>query len=223
MYNKLIITEYYFTYNNTNTIFFAICKEVCYNKVLGEKMSFKPRLTVQDHLLIKEMALRGEKLDVIAKSVSTPVSRQRIKQITQKLNIDSFFIRQKQQEKEHTEKMFKKWGSQWDNKVHRKSLIYQIMREKFRAKKANAVRTGIEFTIDFGELTFPTHCPILGTELDYFSEQRTENTVSFDKINPLKGYVTGNVVIISWRANRIKNDGTLKEHQKIVEFLKSIL
>jgi hypothetical protein len=93
------------------------------------------------------------------------------------------------------------------------------MREKFRAKKANAIRVGIEFTIEFGELTFPTHCPILGIELDYFSEQRTENTVSFDKINPTTGYVSGNVVILSWRANRIKNDGTAEEHRKIADFL----
>jgi len=182
-------------------------------------MPFKSRLTDHDHQLIKTLAMQGEKLEVIAKAVSFPVSRQRIKQITKKLNIDSFSIRQEQKQKELNSKMFKKWGSQWDNKEHRKSLIYQIMREKFRAKKANAIRVGIEFTIEFGELTFPTHCPILGIELDYFSEQRTENTVSFDKINPTKGYVSNNVVILSWRANRIKNDGTAEEHQKIADFL----
>lgn len=182
-------------------------------------MPFKPRLTKEDKQLIKTMALAGEKLETIAKAVSTPVSRQRIKQITQQLNIDSFAIRQEQNQKELNDKMFKKWGPQWDNKEHRKSLIYQTMREKFRKKKANALRSGVEFTVEFGELTFPTHCPILGTELDYFAEHRAENTVSFDRINPSKGYVSGNVVVISWRANRIKNDGTADEHQKIADFL----
>lgn len=182
-------------------------------------MVFKARLTPQDHALIKEMALRGEKLETIAKSVSVPVSRQRIKQLTKTFNIDSFGIRQQQLEKEHTDKMFKKWGPQWGNKEHRKSLIYQTMRDKFRKKKANAIRNGIEFTVDFGELTFPTHCPILGIELDYFTEKMQENSISFDRINPQKGYVSGNVVIISWRANRIKNDGTADEHQKIADFL----
>ena len=179
-------------------------------------MSFKPRLTKEDRQLIKTLALQGEKLEVIAKSVSTPVSRQRIKQITQQLNIDSFEIRR---EKELNDKMFKKWGPQWDNKEHRKSLIYQTMREKFRKKKANATKTGTEFTVNFGELEFPTHCPILGIELDYFAENRSENTVSFDRIDSNKGYVSGNVVVISWRANRIKNDGTADEHQKIADFL----
>jgi hypothetical protein len=182
-------------------------------------MGFKSRLTPQDHAKIKEMALRGEKLEVIGKSLSIPVTRQRIKQLTLKFNIDSFGIRQTQLQKEHNEKMFKKWGPAWADKEHRKSLIYQTMREKFRAKKANASRAGFEFTIDFGELTFPTHCPILGIELDYFSENRAENTVTFDRINSDKGYISGNVAIISWRANRIKNDGTADEHQKIADFL----
>lgn len=182
-------------------------------------MAFTKRLTPEDHAKIKEMAKQGQKLDVIAKSLSIAVSRQRIKQLTQKYGIDSFAIRKEIVQKELNDKMFKKWGSQWANKEYRKSLIYQTMREKFSRKKANAQKSGIEFEINFGELTFPTHCPILGIELDYFSDGRVENSVSFDRIDPKKGYVSGNVVIVSWRANRIKNDGSADEHQKIADFL----
>jgi hypothetical protein len=182
-------------------------------------MPFQKRLTPQDHAVIKEMANRGEKLDVIAKSLSSPVSRQRIKQLTQKFGIDSFAIRKETVQKELNDKMFKKWGSKWADKEYRKSLIYQTMREKFSRKKANAQRQGLEFTVEFGELTFPTHCPILGIELDYFAEFRSEYSVSFDRIDPNKDYVSGNVVVVSWRANRIKNDGSAEEHQKIANFL----
>jgi hypothetical protein len=182
-------------------------------------MPFYRRLTSEDYDLIKTLALQGEKLEDIAKQLSTPVSRQRVKQITQQLGIDSFKIRQAKKAEELHEKMFSKWGQHWDNKKFRKSAIYQAMREKFRAKKANALRIGKEFTIEFGELTFPTHCPILGIELDYFSDSRTENSVTFDRVDPTKGYISGNVVIISWRANRIKNDGTAEEHQKIAKFM----
>lgn len=183
-------------------------------------MVFRTNLTEADHQLIKSLALQGEKLENIANQLSVKVSRQRIKQLTQKYGIDSFKIRQEKQQKEHNAKMFKKWGADWDKKEFRKSLIYQTMRAKFRQKKANAQRTGIEFTIDFGELEFPTHCPVLGIELDYFNDKRAENSVSFDQIIPGLGYVTGNVVIMSWRANRIKNDGTLQEHEQIVKFMK---
>jgi hypothetical protein len=184
-------------------------------------MSFKPRLTKEDHQLIEEMALRGEKLEVIAKSLSIPVTRQRIKQITLKLGIDSFSIRRVQKDAELHDKMFKKWGSNWKDKTTRKSYIYQEMRAKFRAKKANAMRVGIEFNVNFGDLEFPTHCPVLGIELDYFADRRAENAVSFDRLDSSKGYVHGNVAIISWRANRIKNNGTAEEHQKIADFMRS--
>jgi hypothetical protein len=182
-------------------------------------MPFKSTLTKTDLDVIKSLALKGEKLRTIALAVNNKVSYQRIQQLLKSFGIDSFNIRRKQNEAELNEKMFKKWGSKWNNKEHRKSLIYQTMREKFRKKKANATKTGAEFTVDFGELTFPTHCPILGIELDYFAENRAENTVSFDRIDSNKGYISGNVVVVSWRANRIKNDGTADEHQKIADFL----
>lgn len=182
-------------------------------------MAIKSKLTPEDYVLIEKLAKQGEKLEAIAQQLSTVVSRQRIKQITSKLGIDSFKIRQGKLEKEHNDKMFKKWGPEWNNKNMRKSLIYQTMRAKFRQKKANATREGTVFTIDFGELEFPTHCPVLNIELDYFNDFRSENSVSFDQIIPGKGYVSGNVIIMSWRANRIKNDGTLQEHQMIVDFM----
>jgi hypothetical protein len=98
------------------------------------------------------------------------------------------------------------------------------MRAKFRTKKANSVRNNIEFTIDFGDLTFPTHCPVLGLELDYFTEQGwTDYSPSFDRVDPTKGYTKENVVIISMRANRIKNNGSAEEHEKIAAFIRQHL
>lgn len=183
-------------------------------------MPFYRRLTEEDYDLVKTLALQGEKLEDIAKQLSTAVSRQRIKQITQQFGIDSFSIRQTKKAEALNSRMFAKWGKEWNNKQFRKSAIYQTMREKFRAKKANAIKSGKEFTIEFGDLVFPTHCPVLGLELDYFNDTRAENTVTFDRVDPSKGYIKGNVVMISWRANRIKNDGTAEEHLQIANFMK---
>lgn len=183
-------------------------------------MPFYRRLTEADYDLIKTLALQGEKLEDIAKQLSTPVTRQRVKQITQKFGIDSFKIRQSKNAEQLNAQMFAKWGKHWNDKEFRKSAIYQAMREKFRSKKANAIKSGKEFTIDFGDLTFPTHCPVLGLELDYFCDGKQENSVTFDRVDPSKGYIKGNVVMISWRANRIKNDGTAEEHLRIAHFMK---
>ena len=60
---------------------------------------------------------------------------------------------------------------------------------------------------------------LLGIELDYFAEVRKEASASFDRVDNTKGYIPGNVLVISWRANRIKNDGTAQEHRQIADFI----
>jgi hypothetical protein len=109
------------------------------------------------------------------------------------------------------------WYSKWGDKQD--TELYKSQRHKFNRKKANAVKVGYTWTITFGELDWPTHCPILGLELDYFAETRLENSPSFDRIDSNKGYEKGNVIVVSWRANRIKNDGTPEEHRKIADYI----
>lgn len=92
----------------------------------------------------------------------------------------------------------------------------------FRRKKQNCKKTKWGWDIAYQDLEFPKHCPVLGLELDWFAETRSENSPSIDRIDSTKGYVKGNVAVMSWRANRIKNDGTLEEHQKIVEYLSKL-
>lgn len=88
------------------------------------------------------------------------------------------------------------------------------------AKKYLAKNKGIPFNLEYKDVIWNTICPVLGVEIDYFASSRQENSPSFDKIDPSKGYIKGNVAIISWRANRIKNDGSSEEHLKIYNYMK---
>lgn len=141
------------------------------------------------------------------------ISRQRVKQIANEYGINAFAIKQTKKAIEINTQYTAKWGLERLTGV----ALYDAQRAKFRAKKANSDKW--EFTIQFGEISWPTHCPILGLELDYFADKRQENSPSIDRIDSTKGYVSGNVAIVSWRANRIKNDGTAEEHRKIADWL----
>ena len=78
-------------------------------------------------------------------------------------------------------------------------------------------------------LNIPDVCPILGLVLDYDGGNlgnpgwgRFENSPSLDQIIPGKGYNLENIQILSWRANRIKNDGTPEELIKIGTYLQQL-
>jgi hypothetical protein len=59
-------------------------------------------------------------------------------------------------------------------------------------------------------------------ELDYSSMRgsRRDNWPSFDRWDNAKGYVPGNVFVISWRANRIKWDCSVAELEAVVAYMK---
>jgi hypothetical protein len=179
------------------------------------------KLTDEEKQLAITWGSEGVGITEIVKRLNNKVSKQRIKQILDRAGVPVTAIKREKIQKERNEKMFKKWGQRYADKEWRRSAIYEAMREKFRNKKSHTYNC--EFSIDFGDIDFPTHCPVLGMELDYFADGREENSPSFDRVDPNKGYIKGNVVIMSWRANRIKNDGSAHEHEKIAKFMYSYL
>ena len=77
-----------------------------------------------------------------------------------------------------------------------------------------------ELSIAHYKTLIRTHCPLLGLELSYanYTSNRTpDNYASLDKIDPSGGYVLGNVQIVSFRANTLKNSATLEELKMIVQ------
>jgi len=88
--------------------------------------------------------------------------------------------------------------------------------------KSRARLSGIAFDLDKSDCLIPDTCPVLGIPLIAELGGRKENTPSLDKIIPSKGYVKGNVKVISWLANCIKRDCTDPEvFEKIATYLRS--
>lgn len=91
----------------------------------------------------------------------------------------------------------------------------------FHSRKSKSLKTGREFTIQWEDIVIPTHCPVLGFELTYDAEGRDQSP-SLDRIDNSKGYIEGNVRVISSRANVLRKNGTLEEFEKIVEDLRKL-
>ena len=88
----------------------------------------------------------------------------------------------------------------------------------FRAKK-RAIEKNIPFDIELSDLNKVDICPILNIELDWNRNPRTDNTPSLDKIIPEKGYIKGNIRIISNLANMMKSSANFEQ---LLTFSKNI-
>jgi hypothetical protein len=77
--------------------------------------------------------------------------------------------------------------------------------------------------IKFEDVEQPEYCPVLGIKLNYgWSGEglRDDAKATIDKLVPELGYVPGNVFVISWRANKLKNDMTIIELENILRYMK---
>jgi len=98
-----------------------------------------------------------------------------------------------------------------------KSIEYIIW---YRAKESSKKRNW-DFNLEVDDIIIPKKCPYLGVELFFGIENvGNYNYYSIDRIDSTKGYVKGNVQIISHLANTMKNNAT---SEQLITFAKNIL
>lgn len=94
-------------------------------------------------------------------------------------------------------------------------------RRLFSNKRSHAKAQGIPFDLTIDDVHFPTHCPVLGIRLDYEMGSKgapTPQSPSFDRANSCLGYIPGNVIIVSNRANSIKHNASPEELRRVADF-----
>lgn len=87
-----------------------------------------------------------------------------------------------------------------------------------RARK-RAKENGLDFSITEGDVLIPFRCPVLGIPMSL--EGSVDNSPSLDRIKNDAGYIKGNVIVVSHRANRMKGDSTPEELRRLSDFYNS--
>lgn len=91
-------------------------------------------------------------------------------------------------------------------------MVYNVNLPKLlRHLKQSAKKRNIKFALtenDLRDLSFPLTCPILNEPLDYTIRSYSPWKPSVDRIDSSKGYEANNIQILSFKANRAKNDLT---------------
>lgn len=89
--------------------------------------------------------------------------------------------------------------------------------------RRRALRRGIECTITTKDIVVPAVCPVLGIQLVVGVRTRSNSSPSVDRFDNSKGYVPGNIRVISNRANLLKSDATVAELRKIIDYMEGKL
>jgi len=87
--------------------------------------------------------------------------------------------------------------------------------------KARSAKKGLIFNLDLDDIVIPKTCPLLGIPL-FPGDKETgpiRNSPTLDRIYPDRGYVKGNVWVISYKANSMKNDASPEEIKRLSENL----
>ncbi len=92
----------------------------------------------------------------------------------------------------------------------RKYLNDKPERKLLNSAQQRAKVKNLEFNITIDDVLIPDCCPILGVKLITNSNiNGGENySASIDRIDPIKGYVRGNIMIMSRLANMMKSTAT---------------
>jgi hypothetical protein len=103
-------------------------------------------------------------------------------------------------------------------RLHKLSVEARLL----RSAKSRAQRNNLEFDISIDDIIVPEVCPVLGIELNREVSQRggQSDSPSIDRIDSSKGYVKGNIWVISLKANRNKGDFTLSQLETLVKLMK---
>lgn len=114
----------------------------------------------------------------------------------------------------------KKKHTKW---VEKNPKEHWVIRAVGRAKKrASANKIPFDITVEYIESIVPDKCPIYGTKFNFLGNKTSRpESPSLDKIDASKGYVMGNVAIISMKANVIKQNASSEDIFKVANWLKT--
>lgn len=81
----------------------------------------------------------------------------------------------------------------------------------FTSAKRRAKDKCLEFDLELEDIIIPEKCPVFNVDFVFGKKSAHKYSPTIDRIDNAKGYVKGNIWVISYRANELKRNGTINE------------
>lgn len=109
----------------------------------------------------------------------------------------------------------KRHSKHWYMRLSPEEKVLRSAKTRFLHRTRNS---GREFDLTLEDIIIPEFCPILGMKLEQGKGRPLPQSPSIDRIDPTKGYIKGNIQIISQRANVMKSDASPEELLKFADW-----
>ena len=99
------------------------------------------------------------------------------------------------------------------------------LKAAYRSALARAKKRGLPYDDKPPpDLELPDVCPVLGIALRYLNGtgKFSPDSPSLDRVKPSLGYVAGNLRVISFRANTLKNNAAVDELRAVVRYMEAV-
>lgn len=145
------------------------------------------------------------------------------KECNQSLNLNKFSLLEKWNVNSGTKDICKKCSTKirQTEKLNRDWKV-DVAKLLYKNIKSRCKRTGREFSIDLEDISIPEKCPVFGFDLKREDKKTWMCAPSVDRIDSSKGYIKGNVTVVSRRANILKRDATVEELELLLNYYKTL-
>ena len=99
------------------------------------------------------------------------------------------------------------------------ALAADPVKNRLVALKRRAKKKGLDFNLEKDDLVIPFCCPILMCPITIGTTASIHSTWTVDRIDNSKGYVKGNVHVVSAKANLMKSSATKEEMINFAEWI----
>jgi hypothetical protein len=123
----------------------------------------------------------------------------------------------KENNKEHIKEYHKKYTKEnYSTEKRRQKYIDNVELELYHHAKHRAKQKEMEFNITKDDIIIPERCPVFDIPITF---ENKDNVPTLDRIDSSKGYIKGNIQVICFKANRLKNNSTIEELKKIISYM----